>query len=115
MELTNRLPFVVHLGDSDDPADVIDAMLLGRFVAGELPVSRSSRLDRVRPDARLLPSGVAACREAHANGRHARLAVGDGWALKATRWSDASAYLTVTALSDELAEAVLRDAVIDAV
>ena len=114
MDSTNRLPFVVNLDDADDPADAIDAMLLERFVAGALPVARSARLQRVRADARLVPAGVTPIREARANGRHARLAEGDGWLLKATRWTDGSADLTAIAATDELAEAVLADAAVDA-
>jgi uncharacterized protein DUF5925/ATPase family protein associated with various cellular activities (AAA) len=115
MELSNTLPFVVHLDDVNEPADLIDAMLLGGFVAGALPVSRSMGLQRVRSDARLLPAGVTAIREARTSGRHARLAVGDGWALRATRWYDGTARLTVTAVTDELAEAILDDSVVGAI
>jgi hypothetical protein len=34
MELDLPLPFVVNIDDTHDPADAIDALLLGRFVAG---------------------------------------------------------------------------------
>jgi len=115
MELTNRLPFVAHVDGCDDPADVIDAMLLGRFVAGELPFARSVTLPRVRPDAPLMPAGASPVREARSDGRHSRIAIGDEWALKSTRWSDGSGHLTVTAVTDELAECVLLDATADAV
>ena len=56
MEPNPDLPFVVTLDDADDPADVIDALALGRFVAGIEPAARSLRLNRVRADAPLLPS-----------------------------------------------------------
>ena len=115
MELSNCLPFVVHLDDANCPADVIDAMLLGGFVAGTFPASRSLRLQRVRADARLLPPGVEAAREARGTGRHARLACGDDWALRSIRWPDGTAMITAVAVSDARAEAILALATIDAV
>ena len=51
MELELPLPFVVNLDDADDPADAIDAILLGRFVAGTQPVARTLEVARVRADA----------------------------------------------------------------
>jgi hypothetical protein len=115
MEPTNPLPFVVRLDDSDEPADAIDALLLGGFVAGSHPAARSLRLKRTRADARLLPPDVVPVREARESWRHARLSAGDGWLLRTVRWRDGSADLTVTAVSDELAEAVLAAAAAGAV
>ncbi len=109
------MPFVVHLDDADSPADVIDAMLLGGFVAGTLPASRSVRLQSVRADAPLLPAGVATTLEARDAGRHSRLAVGDGWVLRSIRFSDGNALLTVVADSDARAGTILDAAVVDAV
>jgi hypothetical protein len=114
MELTNRLPFVVQMDDCDEPADAIDAMLLGGFVAGEFPFARSARLHRTRADAPLLPPGLTAAREARAPSRHNRLAVGDGWILVASRWRDDTAYVTVAARTDELAASILDAATDDA-
>ena len=115
MEPSNCLPFVVQLDDADTPADAIDAMLLGGFVAGTFPASRSLRLRSVRPDASLLPAGIAPAREARQTGRHARLAFGDDWVLRSIRWPDGTALLTAVAASDARAEAILVAATIDAV
>src|SRR5690349_2477093 len=115
MELTNPLPFVVPLDDADEPADAIDALLLGGFVAGTHPASRSQRLRRTRADAPLLPAGVSPVRQARDGGRHARLAVGDGWIVRSVRWRNGTAIVTVIAESDELAEATLAAAIVDAV
>ena len=115
MEPAHRPPFVVTLDDSDDPSDAIDALALGPFVAGREPFARSRRLNQVRPDATLLPPGTAAAHCAHGDWRSAVLASGDGWTLRAVRWRDRSALVTVTAVSDDLAVNVLDEAVRGAV
>jgi hypothetical protein len=115
MEPSNCLPFVVQLDDADSPADAIDAMLLGGFVAGKFPASRTVRLQSVRADATLLPAGVVPAREATETSRHSRLAFGDDWVLRSISWSDGTALLTAVATSDALAASVLADATIDAV
>ena len=104
------LPFVVALDDCDDPGDVVDTLALERFVAGDEPYARSLRLNRVRPDAPLLPAGATVVRRAEAEGRSAILSRGDGWTLKSMRWRGGSADLTVTAVSDELGREVLAAA-----
>lgn len=104
-------PFVVALDDSDDPADVIDALLLGPFVAGYQPASRWTRLERVRADAPLLPPRSVPTRASIGDGRRAVLAEGDGWTLRSLRWSDACAVVTVVAETDDLAATVLAEAI----
>src|SRR5262245_29909161 len=114
MPNANHLPFVVNVDDADDPADVLDMLVLGGFVAGTLPCARVLQLQRVRRDATLLPPGVAPAREAHAAGYAARLATGDGWVLRSIRWSDSTATLTAIAHTDDLAREVLDKASFDA-
>ena len=114
MEPNRDLPFVVTLDDLDDPADVIDALALGRFAAGTEPAARSLRLNRLRADARLLPPQVDAIWTAEDRGHHAHLARGPGWTLRAVRWGDRSGQLTVTAATDQLAKDVLHAAAVDA-
>ena len=110
METPSPLPFVVHAYGTDDPADVADALLLGPFVAGDQPWSRSVRLSRVRPDAALLPPG-ATWTWGVVTSRHRRhIARGDGWTLRVIRWSDRTADLTVVATSDDVARRVLGEA-----
>ncbi len=60
MDTPNPFSLAVSLDGYDDPADAIDALFLGEFVAGRFPVSRTLRLPRARADARLIPSGVEA-------------------------------------------------------
>ena len=115
MDPDRTLPFVVHLDDTDDPGDVLDALILGQFVAGAQPHARSVHLNRVRPDAPLLPSGVHPIRVAVDGGFRSHMATGDGWTLRAARWKDGTARLTVTAVSEDLARQVLRHATSGAV
>jgi len=115
MELAPRPPYVVQLDDGDDPVDIVETMLLGPFVAGELPVARDLELPRVRPGATLLPPGVAPIREARAYGRHAVLGAGEGWLLRSVRFNDGRARVAAVATDAALADAVLRDATLDAV
>jgi len=43
MDTRQKLPFVVHLGGTADPNDVLDAMSLGEFVAGGQPFAVMAR------------------------------------------------------------------------
>src|SRR5262249_45695664 len=94
----------------DDPADIIDTMVLGGFVAGTQPFARAARLQRVRADAPLIPEGIVPTRVARDGGFHSRLAAGDGWVLQAERWTDGLAYVLVVAVSEDRARSVLDDA-----
>ncbi len=59
----SSLPIVVTVDDSDSPRDVIDALALTAFVAGDQPYATSRELTNVRDDATLLPAGVRVLRE----------------------------------------------------
>ncbi|MGH9190557.1 MAG: DUF5925 domain-containing protein [Acidimicrobiales bacterium] len=115
MDASDPLPFVVHLDDSDTPGDVLDALILGEFVAGTQPHARLARLCRVRADAQLLPAGVEPIRVVSDRGVRSHLAAGDGWTLRASRWHDGVAHLTVTAVNEETARRVLAEATAGAV
>ncbi|MEU1783678.1 MULTISPECIES: DUF5925 domain-containing protein [Streptomyces] len=99
--------------DSDSPADVMDALFLGPFGRGEQPYARGHSVERVRSGATLLPPAARVVRSARDDDRGAVLAEGDGWSLLVSRWQR-SADVTVTAVSDELAQEVLKQAVADA-
>lgn len=105
----HALPIRLNVDDSDSPSDVVDALFLGRFAAGEQPFSHSSTIDRVKPGATLLPPGARVLRAARDDDRSATLAEGDGWTLLVSRWNR-GADITVTAVSSELAERVHRQA-----
>ena len=90
-------PFVVALDDTDSVDDLVDAMALRAFAAGTQPWARTRQLNRVRPDAPLMPAGGTVVRSATAPARTAWLAAGGGWTLHVSRWRDGSANITVTA------------------
>ncbi len=106
-----KLPFVVGLDDSDTPYDVVDALALAPFTTGEQPWARSARLDRLRPGATLLPSGARVLRSVVEEARDSRLAVGEGWTVRAVRWRGGGGEVTVTAVTEQLARGVLEDVV----
>ncbi len=106
-----ELPTGVYLDDTDTPCDVIDALALAPFSSGREPWARSVRLSRVRRDATLLPPGATVLRTAVEDGRRSLLASGDGWTLRAVRWRDRAAHVTITAVTDELARTVLSKAI----
>ena len=91
-EPQRSLPIRLTLDDSDSPADVVDALFLGRFATGEQPHSHSTVLRAAKDD-----------------DRSAVLAEGEGWTLLISRWSR-GADVTVTASDAELAERVLKEA-----
>jgi hypothetical protein len=106
------IPFAFYLDDADTPADVVDALALAAFTEGRQPFARTVRLDRVRTDAVLVPSGAHLLRSVEDEQRHTRLATGDGWTLRAVRWRNQSAEVSVTAVTEEMARTVL-DAAVD--
>lgn len=105
------LPMGLQLDDADTPCDVIDALALAPFSSGREPCARSVRLSRVRRDATLLPPGATVLRSAVQDGKRALLAAGDGWTLRAVRWRDRDAEVSVTAVSEGLARTVLGNAI----
>jgi hypothetical protein len=111
---TPSLPFVVKLDDSSSPGDVIDCFALERFLTGDEPFAVTSRLQQVRKEAPLTPPGSAPLRQSRSGSHAVLLARGDGWTLKARRWQDKTADLTVTATTEQLARSVLADASRDA-
>ena len=108
-------PFSVVLDDADDPHDVIDAVMVERFVAGALPAARMCRLERVKLDAYLLPDGVVPSRTVVSSYRWSALAESEDWVLSARVWpKSATAELTCLAKTDAIAKEVLADATRDA-
>ena len=105
------LPGRIYVDDTDTPCDMVDALALAAFVAGGQPFAKTMRLDAVQADATLLPSDAQVCRSASEPHRVARLATGDGWTLRTVVWRAGSAEVTVTALTEELADRVLASAV----
>lgn len=96
----------LNMDDSDSPSDVVDALFLGRFASGEQPYARGASLDSVKSGLTLLPPEAAVLRSARDKDRSATLAEGEGWTVLVSRWSR-GADVTVTAVSEELAEHLL--------
>ena len=107
-------PVTIALDDGNGAHDVIDALALAPFASGRQPWSRSVVITRARIDALLMPAGATVARSSETNGSFARLVVGDGWTLRATRWTNRRARVSVTATSDELAERIITEATKDA-
>jgi hypothetical protein len=107
------LPIHLRLDDSDSPSDVVDALFLGRFTSGEQPFARGASVENVKSGLTLLPPDAAVLRQARDKDRSATLAEGDGWTILISRWNR-GADVTVAAVSDELAEQVLKSSVDDA-
>jgi hypothetical protein len=105
------VPMVVQFDDNDSHADALDSLILANFLNGTQPRARTKRLDRVREGATLLPPGTIPTHTAIGDGQDAKLATGDGWTLRSVRWRSGGAVVSVTAVSDELAESVLSLAV----
>ncbi|WP_433256185.1 DUF5925 domain-containing protein [Streptosporangium sp. CA-135522] len=111
-----ELPMRVWLDDGDSAVDVIDALALSPFATGAQPWSCTVSLERVRPEASLMPAAgilVRAAREE--DGRDSRLVCGEGWTLRAVRFRNRAATVSVTAIREELARSVIEEITKDAV
>ena len=108
------LPVVFNLSDNNSPSDVLDVLSLRPFASGEQPWSRSTRLEHVRADAPLRPDDARLVRVAREKGRESVLAEGDGWTLLTNRWKNGVAYVAVSAVTEDLADAVFDASVKDA-
>ena len=108
------LPMRLNAAGNDTPADIVDALLLGRFASGTQPYARGHSVERVRSGAVLLPSGARVLRAAAEKDRQAVLAEGgagrEGWTVLVSRWKQ-GADVTVIAADDEVAARVLAEAV----
>ncbi|MFH8492010.1 DUF5925 domain-containing protein [Streptomyces longisporoflavus] len=58
----DALPIRPNVDDSDSPANVIDALFLGRFATGTQSHSHSASIDRVRSSVSRLPPEVRVLR-----------------------------------------------------
>jgi uncharacterized protein DUF5925/ATPase family protein associated with various cellular activities (AAA) len=103
------LPLSGSVDDGDRLVDVVDLLALEAFVTGQEPFGRTKYLENVRADAALITDDARIVRDAIEEDGQGRLAVGDGWTLHVTQWKQSRrARVTVTAISSELADAVLE-------
>jgi hypothetical protein len=109
--LESVLPVVLTVDDTDSTRDVIDALALAPFVAGHQPYATIKDLNNVRDAATLLPPAARVLRESASETERARLAVGDGWTLRAVHWPRTkTATVAVTATTAELGARILTQA-----
>lgn len=112
MDTTTTIPFEIaaSLDTYEGPLAVIGYLGLRAFVDGSQPMSASAQLDRVRPEARLVPPNMEPVRFARNDKARALLAEGPGWTLVAKVWGDRSGRVTVVAATQDLADDVLAAA-----
>ena len=112
----DELPMNIWLDDGDSAIDVIDALALSPFATGAQPWSRLASLERVRPEATLMPEGGRLVRAAQvAEGSESRLVCGEGWTARVVRHRNRTATVSVTAVTEELARTVLDSCTKDVV
>jgi hypothetical protein len=112
----SSLPLAGSVDDGDRLVDIVDLLALDAFVTGREPFGRTSYLENVRADAALTTDDARVVRDAVEEDGHGRLSVGDGWTLHVTRWKQSRrARVTVTAITEEVADSVLATVVLDAV
>ncbi|RKN05410.1 DUF5925 domain-containing protein [Streptomyces radicis] len=102
-------PIRFSLGDADAPEDAIDVLLLRDFASGALPFARGHRVENVKRHHPLMPEGCEVRLMTHDSNVDSVLAAGEGWLLRAHRWTRA-AHVLVIAETDELAQRVLKEA-----
>jgi hypothetical protein len=111
------LPLTVGVDDTDTPGDMLDALALAPFVTGQQPYASTARLGEVRPGTSLLPPGATVLRRAAEPDRESCLAAGDDWTIRVERWHGGGAEVSVTAVAEDVARAVLvlatRDAAVE--
>jgi hypothetical protein len=97
----------MNLDDCATPSGVIDALALTAFIRGEEPWARIIELQRVKPEASLIPEGYRPDRQARSHDRTTALVRGDGWTLRVVHWREGTAELTVTAVDEARGQDIL--------
>lgn len=94
----------------DGPISLVESFVVRAFLSGEQPCARTVDLQRIRDEAALVPPGLEPVRRAQTDTGSAHVAEGPGWTLAARRNQDRTGWVTVTAVTDELAADVLAAA-----
>ncbi|WP_258535047.1 DUF5925 domain-containing protein [Streptomyces sp. PT12] len=102
-------PIRFTVDQADSPEDAMDVLLLRDFTSGALPFARGHRVENVKRHHPLMPDGCEVRLMTHDSNVDSVLAAGEGWLLRAHRWTRA-AHVLVIAESDELAQRVLKEA-----
>jgi len=110
------LPLQASVAATDSLGHIVDLLGHQDFAAGRQPFARTAALENVLPDARLWPDEGHVVREVLNERYRALLVSGDGWTLNAHHLPAArTAHVSVTAVTPEIAAAVLERAVDGAV
>lgn len=104
----------LQFGDAHSVNDTLDLLFIEQYISDEHPYALSKFLQRVRPDAPLLPPCVEPAQVAVSDGTRSVLASGPGWTLCAVRWMNGNARVSVVASSERLAREVFEAATQDA-
>ncbi|MFE9582385.1 DUF5925 domain-containing protein [Nocardia sp. NPDC006044] len=110
-DLAERLPWAVTVDSAYTTRDTIDALAVAPFLRGDQPCAHIARFERINPEAPLRPEHGRVVRSVREDDSLATLVVGQGWSLRAMKWSGGSAMVEVTAETDELAAAILAEAI----
>jgi hypothetical protein len=89
--------------DSHSVNDTIDLLFIEQYLSGTHPYAMSKFLERVRPDAPLIPDRTEPTRVSVCDDSRSVLASGPGWWLCAVRWMNGNARVSVVAESERLA------------
>jgi Domain of unknown function (DUF5925)/ATPase family associated with various cellular activities (AAA) len=100
--------------DGHSVNDAVDLLFIEQYISGTYPYALSKFLERVRPDAPLLPACAEPTQVAVSDGTRSVLASGPGWTLSAVRWMNGNARVSVVAKSECLAREVFESATRDA-
>jgi len=100
--------------DGHSVNDTVDLLFIEQYISDAHPYALSKFLQRVRPDAPLLPASAEPAHVAVCDGTRSILASGPGWTLCAVRWTNGNARVSVAAESERLAQEVFESATRDA-
>ena len=112
-DISSEVPSALAFDDGDSPADVLDAFALAAFTTGREPFAHGAQIDQVRKDVELVPTEGTLLRAAVSAARRTWLARGDGWTLHAILWPGGNAYVSVTAVTAQLAQSTVERIVAD--
>ncbi|MGH9122247.1 MAG: DUF5925 domain-containing protein [Acidimicrobiales bacterium] len=105
MQEHDRLRFVAHVDDADEPGEVLDLLALEPFIAGAYRFAKTVELSRIRAGATLFAADAEVVRSAISDNWTTVLSTGRGWTMKVTRWQQGSGKVVVTGLDRAAVEA----------
>ena len=104
----NMPRLITPIEDDDSPSDVIDALALMPFAIGDQPFARGVHFRRLPADAEMAPLDGRMLRQDTLTHMVKVLIAGAGWTMRLQRNTSGSGWGHVTAVTDELAQAVVE-------